>query len=153
MSSDWLGLLLSIPIGVCTALATPWIQRRLEEKGKHRAMVKSRNAHAEYSSVLYYKTNPQEFTQYLIHVAIKTTFIGALMGVISGLSFVVAQLVDAPGVGFNNSHMLQTVFYATGQFVALIGSLMIVNICRPALATWTRVRNFDAYERAIKTIM
>jgi hypothetical protein len=154
-SEFWLGTFLSIPIGLATSLATPWFQNKLDSRSKQRSLIASKNLAAEYEQVSYYRSHPEDFTQYLIHVAIKTTFIGAMLGIISGISFAFAQVVETARTGLGGFggpdilRLAQDALYVLGQFSGLVGSILIVNICRPALSMWTKVRNFAAYEKGI----
>jgi hypothetical protein len=95
MSTDTLlGLLLSLPIGIVTALITPWFQRKLENIDKQRSMAAQiHNAKEEFENISFYKQHPDEFTQYLVHVAIQTTFTSAAIGIVSWFIFVAAQVI------------------------------------------------------------
>jgi len=147
MSSDTLlGLLLSVPIGIATGLVTPIIQRWLESKGKERAFRFARRTLQELEIVTFYREHPADFTQYLVQVAIKTTFIGALLGVLAGLFFVTGQLLTTVPL----RHVVPAFrdgLFVIGQFAAILGSVMIVNTCRSALAMWTKVRNYDEFKK------
>lgn len=146
----WLGLALSVPIGIATSLVTPAIQRWIESKSKQRELTKTHRARAEYTSVMFYRRNPERFTQYLVHVAIKATLIGALVGALAGACFFVGQLVAArDATDMVNWHAVLQSIYAVGQFVGLVGSVMVVNTCRPALSLWTKLRNFDEYRATV----
>jgi hypothetical protein len=148
MSGDtqfWLGLILSVPIGILTGLYTPKIQKWLESRGKEKAEIELRQAKEELEAIEKYVSNPHEFTQYLIKTAIVTTFIGSLPGLLGGVFFLSAQALEA--VGFTFLHSIRSVLYLFGQLAATVGSLIIINICRPALSTWTKVKNFDEFKK------
>jgi hypothetical protein len=135
-SQFWLGVFLSVPIGIATGVVSPWVQRWLEEK---RALKRTRRVQAEYEAVVFYKRHPEEFTQFLVHVAVKTTFIGAMLGVVAGLVFTAASLLDNARLWpFWPDRSLQAFLYGTGQFATVVSSVMIVNICRSGLWMWTR---------------
>ncbi|MDX9990400.1 hypothetical protein [Thiothrix unzii] len=155
MSNEfWMGIFLSIPVGLATSLATPWFQRKLDQRSQQRALVETKNAQVEYERIRFYKENPSELTQYLVHVAIKTTFIGALLAIISGVSYTLAQLLDATSIGYDgmsSGRFAQHMLYVIGQFSSLVGSIMIINICRPALTTWTKTKNFSEYENSLQS--
>jgi hypothetical protein len=147
----WIGLALSIPIGIGTSLVTPAIQRWFESRGQARVISAKRETEAEYRAAVFYRKNSDRFTQYLVHVTIKATLVGALIGAVTGACFFVAQLADTilarqMDVTYDRVRQL---LYALGQGSALVGSIAVFNICRPALATWTRVRNFDEYQRSV----
>lgn len=148
MSGDtqfWLGLILSVPIGILTGLYTPKIQKWLESRSKEKAEIELRQTKAELESIERYVSNPHEFTQYLIKTAIVTTFIGSFLGVLSGAFFLSGQALEA--AGFVLPDNIRNVLYFFGQLVITIGSLIIINICRPALSAWTKVKNFDEFKK------
>ena len=86
----WIGLLVSIPIAIATNLVTPKIQRWLDRNNKRKALEKTKNLLAEFNEVEIYRNNPHEFTQYLIYVGIKITFIGSLVGIIVALPYMIS---------------------------------------------------------------
>lgn len=146
--TDWTGLLLSIPIGIVTGLITPPIQRWLQARGKDKALKDLARAREELAEVTYYVENPHIFTQYLVQVAIRTTFIGAVLGILGGVAFMFGS--TPLSLSFTWGVDLQLVFIAAGQAATTMGSVMIVGICRPALRLWTRVRNYDEYANEFK---
>jgi hypothetical protein len=93
--------------------------------------------------VTFYRRNPVEFTQYLVQVAIKNTFIGAAVGIVAGLIYALACVLD-----FGPSYARE-MLYLVGQIVAVMSSVMIVNICRPALGLWHKVQHFDEYVASV----
>lgn len=145
MSTEfWIGVVLSVPIGILTGIATPWFQKIFDNWNKSKLTKSRKNSFEEYQRVKMYKTSKEDSTHYYLSVIIKTTFIGAFVGLFSGALFVLGELVSQTGFGF------QTILYSLGQFAALVGSLLIVNICRPAMLMWTRLRNFDEYENDLR---
>lgn len=145
MSNDvWIGALLSVPIGIATGVAVTPIQRWIENRGKNKALVESKRVREQYNSVIFYRLHPHIFTQYLLNVVIRTTFIGAAVGIIAGCIYTLAQAGD-----FVNIRILRSGLYVLGQITAVTSSVLIVGICKPALGLWYRVRNFDAYVRNV----
>src|SRR5580704_6732040 len=94
MSDLWLGLLFSFPIGIVTGLVTPWIQRKIDEQDKRRSLAATGRLIQEYERIRAFRSNPDQFTQYLVQVAIRTTFTAAFIGVFSGLMFAFGQAMD-----------------------------------------------------------
>ena len=147
MSSDlWYGALLSIPIGIGTALATPWLQRQLDKYSKSRALTRTKKAQEDFSRVKFFVDNPHLFTQYLVYTAVRVLFITAVVAAFSAAPSLIAQFSEPLHVLI---YPLQSILYGISQFISLIGSIMIVNICRPALLYWQRTKNFEEYSRAI----
>jgi hypothetical protein len=143
MSADvWIGAVLSIPIGIATGLAVTPAQRWIENRGKQKALVQSKRVKADYDAIIFYRLHPHIFTQYCLQVVIKTTFIAAAVGIISGCIYAFAQATS-----FVNIYRLQPapVLYVLAQITAIASSILIINNCRPALKTWQRVRNFEEY--------
>jgi len=150
MSEFWLGIILSFPIGIATALITPWFQRKVDQIDRRRSLAISKRVTKEYELVVHFHKEPIAFTQYLVQVAIRTTFISALMGVFSGLMFSFGQalfIVHLPMAFYE----LRNTPYLIGQFITLAGSLLIMNTCRPALSIWTKVNNFDEYSQSMES--
>jgi hypothetical protein len=83
---------------------------------------------------LFYKNNPETFIQYLVHVAIQTAFVGAIVGIFSSMAFAFQELIGPIGVG---------------QVITIVSSLLIIRICRPAMILWRKVRNFDVYCKSV----
>jgi hypothetical protein len=125
MSTEfWLGIFLSIPIGIGTSLYTPWFQGKLEGYSKKRALSQTKNIKEEFESVSFYRNNPSSLTQFLVYVAIKSTFIGAASGILSGFFFALGNILNSMrGILYiwDQFLALQNIPYTLGQFTALIG--------------------------------
>ena len=155
MSSDvWLGALISVPIGIATGLAVTPVQKWLEDRGKTKALVHSRDTQHQYAAVLFYRMHSDLFTQYLLRVVILTTFTGSAVGILAGFFFAFANLSGAvlnaaPGY----SSRVYTIFIQSvsilGQMTAIVGSILIIRYCRPALKLWQQVRYFEDYAKTI----
>ncbi len=158
MSDLLIGILLSIPIGIATSLITPWIQGKLDQLNKYRSLAATKRLDDEYRRVLLFRNNPHEFTQYLVQVAIQTAFTSAFVGIIAGLIYAIAQATVAipSGMGgamnFDEINFIRTSLFVFGQFVTLLGSLLIMNICRPALSVRAKLQNFDEYSKSVEAL-
>jgi hypothetical protein len=158
MSDLWIGILFSIPIGIATSLVTPWIQRKLDQLDKYRSLAATKRLDEEYKRIRAFRDNPHEFTQYLVQVAIRTTFTGAFVAIAAGLIFALAQAIAAlatrpkTGMDYEDIRLFSTGLILIGQFVSLVGSLLIVNICRPAIGAWTKLKNFDEYSKSVEAL-
>jgi hypothetical protein len=151
----WFGALLSIPIGIGTGLAVTPLQRALENRGKAKAVAETKRAKEIYTETLFFVGHPHLFTQYLIQVAIKTTFIGSAVGIFSGLFYLVGQMgalsVRELFSWAIDREALNILGFGLGQVVAIFSSVMIVSICMPAMKLWHRVRNFEEYVKGLPT--
>jgi hypothetical protein len=147
-----LGTALAIPLSVLATVLAPKIQEALETFGRDAALkkrVRATEAQYEYDRIRGYKQSPSDFTQYLVYVGIKIAFVSAALGIISGIAFIIGSLLGpALAGGFAGA-----IPYAVGQLAALVGTLIILNIARSALRTWTQVKNFDEYERRVKELV
>jgi len=154
MSTEfWIGVVLSVPIGIATGLATPYFQRRIEERGKRRAGAEFRRAVRQLREAFYFRAHPDAFTHYLVEVAIKTTFVAAIMAIVTGLIFAINQMMDAlllsgdfrVGRNVKAWEFIRASGWVVGQLVGVIGSIAVVNLCRPALSLVRRVKYFDHF--------
>jgi hypothetical protein len=138
MSSDLVyGTLLSVPIGIGTALITPWLQKKWDDRSKSRTLDRSKRSWAELERIKTLRENPAELTQYLVYITVRTALISAMMVVAAAVPNLMAQAF--------HFYLL----YIPGQFITLIGSILVINVCRPALVTWDRVKNFADYEKRV----
>lgn len=70
------------------------------------------------------------------------------MVVISSVPNVLGNALFIFGVAFSFRGSANVMFILS-QFVTLVGSIMIINIFRPALATWRKVNDFDQYKASL----
>jgi hypothetical protein len=163
-----LGALLSIPTGIVTGLATPTIQRWLESLGQDNAIrrtVRAAKAEYELARIETFRRRPSEFTQYLVYVGIKISFIGAAIGIVAGLAFLTGQFLSAYqadvmmrapaelGETRRLSQFIVMIPTGIGQLVTIVGTVMILRTAGSALTTWTRVKNFEEYKRSVEAIL
>jgi hypothetical protein len=95
MSSDlWWGALLSVPIGIGTALVTPVIQRKWDEVSRSRDVERSRKTILELRRIESFVNNPHRLTEYLIVAGIKTAIVSASMVVLSTISNSLGHLMS-----------------------------------------------------------
>jgi hypothetical protein len=144
-SGIWVGLLLSIPLSILANVATPRVQRWLDARNRTRALQRTAGMASELAQVTRYVKDRGEFREYLLWTIIRTTFVGALCGIISGLIFVIPRILPfdrmSEGLSF-----AQNAAYSGGQAVGIVGALLIINICRAALKTYYNVTNYSEYE-------
>jgi hypothetical protein len=153
MNKDILvGLFLSIPIGIITSLITPHVQK-LNQIISQKARIKANNiTKKEYEILKKYYENKTELSLFLISTIIKTTFISAFMSILSYIFFI-SSLILYPIINYVDINYLFNVHLilpAIGQTVLLIGSILIVNICKSAVNVWKKIKNFDEYERVLR---
>jgi hypothetical protein len=164
----WLSAVLSIPTGIVTGLATPAIQRWLESRGQDNALrrrVQAAKAEYELARIENFRRKPSEFTQYLVYIGVKISFISAAIGIVAGIAFLVAQFLSAYQADVSMraaeqgevpemiSQFVVIIPSAVGQLVSIVGGVMILRAAGSALTTWTRVRNFDTYRQSVEATL
>lgn len=152
-SNFWLGLLLSIPLSIFANLITTPVQNMISRYNEESARQRVLQAQVEYRRIESFYLNRSEFHEYLLSVIINTTFITSLTAMLSYLSFMLVGLTHKLRL---NSSGKKQVFDAVREllqglgFVALIiGALLVINITKEALRTYSNVKNFDSYKQSI----
>ena len=145
----WLGLLFSIPISILANLFTPTVQAWLDARNRKRSLERTKNLQQEYYQVKQFREDRSEFREYLIWIVIRTTFVGSLVGILASFVFAVPSFFDILDLDYEQTRVVRNLLYAAGQFVSLVGGLLIVNLCSSALKVYYRVKNFEAYEESI----
>jgi uncharacterized membrane protein YeaQ/YmgE (transglycosylase-associated protein family) len=150
----WLGILLSIPVGIGSAVIAPWVQQKIDSVGKRRSLALSHNTKKEFERIKFYKANPSEHTQYLVQVAIRIALITAALGIISDLFFMMAKFSETTVLPpFFYGYLSDSLLFIFGLVPSLIGAILIMNLCRKALSTSTKVRNFEEYKSGLSSIL
>jgi hypothetical protein len=156
MSMDlWGGALLSIPIGIATGLAVNPIQKWIENRGEARAAIKLKETRMQYERVLFYLLHPHLFTQYLLQTVIRTTFVGAAVGIFLGIIHAIpnAFVLTGPSVVRGNEYPPQIVAVVSlgilAQLATVVSSVLIARYCIPALQLWNQLRNFEEYVKSV----
>jgi hypothetical protein len=153
MSSDlWWGAALSVPIGIGTALVTPVIQRKWDEASRSRDVERSRRTTLELQRIEFFVNNPHSLTQYLIMAGIKAAIVSASMIVLATLPNSLAQIMNIIPFGGLFFETQRNILFLLSQLTALVGSVVLINIYRPALSTWRKVVNFDEYKESVRAV-
>jgi hypothetical protein len=146
----WLGICASFPLSIVVNLITPPLQRWFDSKSKERSFHQLRRAREQLEQLTRFHDNPDLFTQFLVYTALKTTYVGALMTVLAALLFAVALagggFLGATAGALRVEGYLGSIAYV----ILLLASAMIMNILRPALSTWNKLRNFDEFKSRIE---
>ncbi len=88
-----LGLLFAIPLGVTANLYTPKFQRWIAVKSNKRAEKQRKNIEKAYLQIKEFHTDRTKLREYLLGVIIKTTLIGAIIGILAGILYAVPQIL------------------------------------------------------------
>ena len=128
LNSDfWIGLAFAIPLSIIGNLLTPkiqnWLATRSESAAKERAVITQR----EQERITRFIDKPQHLYVYLFGTIVSAIFLGSVVGVFSGLFFLSSSFLDRPTM------------YASGQFLAILGGLLVAKICFDAINTIGKV--------------
>ncbi len=149
----WIGLLFSIPLSIFANLVTPRVQRWWDSKSEQRASARTKDLRAEYQQVKLFRSSRDEFHEFLLWVIIRTTFVGAVLGIVAGIAFLIPEVFDSVWIGYDTTmglRVFRSTFYVISQTISIIGTLLIVNICKNALSIYSKVRAFDEYEASVR---
>lgn len=138
-SEFWLGTLWAIPSGIIASLLTPLIVKAYNNRNENRRKNAIEKVRTEYQTIKKYKENPQMFSLYLINIVIKTTLMGAIVSVFSGIFNLIAQLF-----------IYSSFLLGLSQIIILFGSMFIITICRPAFSIWSKIKSYDEYVQRLK---
>ncbi len=86
-----LTLLVGVPVAIATNLATPHVGRWLERLSARRLARQTQKARDERGRALYWLDHPDEFTQHILLMVMRTLF---HLGFLSGI--ILAALIPAP---------------------------------------------------------
>jgi uncharacterized membrane protein YeaQ/YmgE (transglycosylase-associated protein family) len=140
MSDLWLGILLSIPIGIAINLVSPAILTRLSQRNQKAAERRAaQDVAVRDRAARLAKDRPALYT-YLLETLVRVAWIGALFGVVGGAFAFAAQSLTTTMGGYR----IPGVLYAAAQLVALIGAIIVLNIAREALGLIRLVKDVDA---------
>ncbi len=89
--------------------------------------------------------NPSLLSSYLISIVIKTTFIGAFVGIIAGLLQLFRQWIDGSDA-FNFMWDVHDVFNFTLIVISVSVSVVIFQLCGEGIRAYNRVNNFEVYK-------
>jgi hypothetical protein len=132
----WIGLLLSIPVGLAINLVSVPLATKLSQRTQKSAERRNVRDAVFAERVLGYSQDRPSLYNYLLETLIRIAWFGALFGVISGFFALIGYL--SFGYGFFNQ-----LLFAGSQLVALLGAIIVLNIAREALTILRQVRAAD----------
>lgn len=142
-----LALILSFPMGVLSSLTASWLENYWAERNKEAATAQIYTLEEKLIEVEKLAKNQFAFRDYLLFVVIKTTAIGALVGVLSGLFFAAPTVLNT--VWKKASSRLMDVFHTAGFLVSLIGGLMVYFIASDGIETYLQVTSIEEYKTSV----
>ncbi|MFF5081887.1 hypothetical protein ACFY36_32960 [Actinoplanes sp. NPDC000266] len=141
MSEFLWGLLLSIPIGIAVNLVSPafgsYLEKRSEKVAKRREIERKEFANEAISLA----TDQTTYYTFLLGAVLRTTYIGALIGILTGVLAAVGQGISAVGI-----YRFSQFFFLGSQLAALAGAILVLNIARNALVMIKEVRRIRLRE-------
>lgn len=132
MSELWqgvlLGTLLSIPFSFAVNIISPYINRRIDKRSEASSEKRALEDAAFRADAGALAKDRPALYMYLLEALIRMAYIGALFGAFSGALFVVSQVIYFELIG------------AVAQAIALVGTIIVLNIARPAVQMIREVR-------------
>jgi hypothetical protein len=149
VSNDvWWGALVSIPIGIATGLAVPWLEKRLASSGKALAQANTQRVYKEYGEALFYRKTPIVFTQHLVQVIVQISLILAAAG---GACFLVLLIADLVSYLKNGSldYVVEPLSRFVEELVVIVSAVLVGNTSLKARRVWWRVRELEKYANTV----
>jgi uncharacterized protein (DUF2062 family) len=136
------GVIIAIPIAIIGNILTRPVQNRFDSLLKRQSERREKER-AEFRELVDRLAKDQAgFSGYLVVAVLRTTFYTAVFGLLSGMAFAAAQLIQAAAGSYylSLSKNFIDLLYVAGQLAALMGALIVVAIVRAALQTAAAVR-------------
>ncbi len=147
MSDLYLGLLLSIPVGLIINLVSPAILRYVSNRNQKASTKRAAEDQAFQDRVTAFNKNRPALYTYLLGTLIRIAWIGALFGILTaGLGLVGQGLQTiASDISFGSTvfRISGTAFFCS-QLSYLVGTLIVLNIAREAFQIIRQVRGLGA---------
>ncbi len=125
----WIGLALAIPLSVLANLLTPAAQRWFDRRNQARLARHAGDLREEYELIRSFVRDRSRLNSFLLAAVIRSTLIGSLVGIITGMVFAAASIAYLGGIP-----------NAFGQVLAVIGAIMVVRISSDGLRAWAKVK-------------
>ena len=119
-------------------MLAPKVQTFLDTRSKVAALKRSEELTRELQRISKFKNNNHLLREYLLEVLIRAGYYLAITGVIAGPLWAASSIIHLGGM-----------LNAVGQFVSLIGALLVVRISSRAIRDVDRVRNFNEFEQQV----
>ncbi|HTD15651.1 MAG TPA: hypothetical protein VK673_10745 [Chthoniobacterales bacterium] len=147
-STDWLAVLLSIPIGLFTSLVFWLITPKLEPILFKWGIWKTQAQEREYRQIERFKNEPELFTQFLVHVTIKTVLIGAVGTTLVIFCYLISEYGDIYAKTEQAKFPFRLVWMGARWISGATGIVLVI-VSSQALSVWTKVTHFDTYKKAL----
>lgn len=123
---------LAIVTGILVNVLSPWLNKKIEKRSDAgTARRAERDATFEAEAEKLARDRPALYT-YLLGTLIRVAYIGAIFGILSGGVAAVGQVIGY----FNFSQYI----FALSQIIALVGTIIVLNIARPAVQMVQEIR-------------
>ena len=140
MSEFAWSLILAIPLAILANIFSipilKWFEKRSKTAGDKRA---TRDAEFAAQAAGFAADRPS-FYSYLLEAVLRTTFVGALTGILAGAFAIAGSGLNLNIQGSNGLYKLAPIAYAATSLVSLVGAVIVLNITRTALIMVRKVR-------------
>nr|BFE54097.1 hypothetical protein GCM10017745_75240 [Saccharothrix mutabilis subsp. capreolus] len=124
MSPDfWLGLSLSVPIGLAVNIATPYLASLLARGSSKLAIKRADQKSQIITEAAQLNSNVRSFYSFLLTSVLRTTYVGAIVGILTSL----LGAISTASIHYG------PIFRLLAQLCALAGAVLVLNIARNAL--------------------
>ena len=153
-ASWWLAILLAIPLSIIANLVTPHIQEWLNYRTEAQAIERVAILNEEYLLTEKFSNDEVLLTNYLISVVIKAAlYLSFTLMINYILGFIINYLDRITIASTIHSHERWRywniiVFLGRGlhTLIAIIGMLLILNLCLDGLEMYTNVEQFELFK-------
>ncbi len=115
MNEFWAGAALSVPIGICTNLVSPAVLRFVERRNQRAAQKQQAERSERTEFAVELARDQPAFYSYLLNALLRTAYVGALFGILSGASAaVIGQTLP----------VFEGLFIASSLF-GLVGAILV----------------------------
>ena len=153
-ASWWMGLVLAIPLSIVANLLTPPIQEWLTTKSNTASVRRLHEVERETSRIAAFHKDKLSLTNYLLLaitksglylalVMILNHFLGLLMMYIYSSKTYKTGDIKVMEVSLNVARTLH-------GLIAIFGLILILNLCKEAVSTYTKVHNFEQYQLEVQ---
>jgi hypothetical protein len=156
-ASWWLALLLAVPLSVAANLITPYIQDWLSLRNEGLALDRITELKTEYLKVERYASNPELLNTYLISLVLESALYLSFVMIINhitGFLVGIGQPLIYAHLKSGVTSKWRLILYALRPLhtsVAIIGLLLILNLCKEGLSTYSKVQQFETYKAKIES--
>lgn len=150
----WIGTALAVPLSIIASLLAPRVQSWIDKRGAKASEKRRAEIEEEFREIKSFKSDQSLFYVYLLEAGIRIAFYTALFGLLSGMFFLATQIVASIDLELMKSSIrVFSVFSSAGQFIALIGTLIVFRVAMQAISKIQKYRNYESYAKEVEDIL